>query len=112
MTDSIKLSSKKPYIIGVSGGSGSGKTFFARALQKKMGDALCTIIYQDNFYFDQSRSFDFDGGSVNFDHPSSIDFELLSPPMVLAITCTVYVPEAGYLYVTLPEGTVANTPFP
>ncbi len=68
----------KPYIIGVAGGSGSGKTYFARELQKKLGDDLCTIIYQDNYYIDQSHRFDGDGGSVNFDHPSSLDFDLLA----------------------------------
>ncbi len=68
----------KPYIIGVAGGSGSGKTYFARELQKKLGDDLCSIIYQDNYYIDQSHRFDGDGGSVNFDHPSSLDFDLLA----------------------------------
>ncbi len=67
-----------PYIIGVAGGSGSGKTFFARELKKILGDELCTIIYQDNYYIDQSHRFDGDGGSVNFDHPDSLDFELLA----------------------------------
>lgn len=67
-----------PYIIGVAGGSGSGKTFFARELQKILGDALCTILYQDNYYIDQSHRFDGDGGSVNFDHPDSLDFALLA----------------------------------
>lgn len=70
-------SSTQPFIIGVAGGSGSGKTYFARALQQQLGDELCEIIYQDNFYIDQSKKFDFDGGSVNFDHPNSIDFPLL-----------------------------------
>jgi uridine kinase len=68
----------KPYIIGVAGGSGSGKTYFARELQRVLGDKLCTIIYQDNYYIDQSHRFDGDGGSVNFDHPSSLDFHLLA----------------------------------
>ena len=68
----------KPYIIGVAGGSGSGKTYFARELQKVLGDNQCTIIYQDNYYIDQSHRFDGDGGSVNFDHPSSLDFDLLA----------------------------------
>ncbi|MEK7358635.1 MAG: zeta toxin family protein, partial [Bdellovibrionota bacterium] len=76
MTGSIKRS--KPHILGVAGGSGSGKTYFAQALAAKLGNDQCTIISQDNFYFDQSKRFDFDGGSVNFDHPSSIDFELLA----------------------------------
>lgn len=68
----------KPYIIGVAGGSGSGKTYFASALRQRLGRELCDIIYQDSFYFDQSANFDFDGGSVNFDHPDSIDFSLLA----------------------------------
>jgi uridine kinase len=67
-----------PYIIGVAGGSGSGKTFFARELQKSLGDENCTIIYQDNYYIDQSHRFDGDGGSVNFDHPESLDFKLMA----------------------------------
>lgn len=67
-----------PYIIGVAGGSGSGKTFFARELQKILGDEKCTILYQDNYYIDQSHRFDGDGGSVNFDHPESLDFALLA----------------------------------
>jgi uridine kinase len=66
------------FILGVSGGSGSGKTYFAEALQNLLGIERCEIISQDNYYIDQSHRFDFDGGSVNFDHPESIDFELLS----------------------------------
>jgi uridine kinase len=67
-----------PYIIGVAGGSGSGKTFFARELQKILGDERSAILYQDNYYIDQSHRFDGDGGSVNFDHPESLDFDLLA----------------------------------
>jgi uridine kinase len=65
-------------VIGIAGGSGSGKTFFAAALKQALGADLCEIIYQDNFYIDQSSRFDFDGGSVNFDHPNSIDFPMLA----------------------------------
>ncbi len=72
------MMTNKPYIIGVAGGSGSGKTYFARELQRILGDHVCTILYQDNYYIDQSHRFDGDGGSVNFDHPSSLDFELLA----------------------------------
>ncbi len=68
----------KPYIIGVSGGSGSGKTYFARELHATLGAHCCSILYQDNYYIDQSHRFDGDGGSVNFDHPSSLDFDLLA----------------------------------
>lgn len=72
----------KPYLLGVAGGSGSGKTFFSEALvrelQKNCGRNICEIVYQDNFYIDQSQRFDYDGGAVNFDHPDSIDFLLLA----------------------------------
>jgi len=68
----------RPHIIGVAGGSGSGKTHFAKELQKTLGDEHCMIVYQDNYYIDQSSRFDGDGGSVNFDHPSSLDFSLLA----------------------------------
>jgi len=69
---------QRPHIIGVAGGSGSGKTHFAKELQQKLGSENCTILYQDNYYHDQSAKFDGDGGSVNFDHPSSLDFALLA----------------------------------
>lgn len=68
----------KPYLIGVAGGSGSGKTYFAESLQAHLGSDQCAIVFQDSFYIDQSSRFDFDGGSVNFDHPDAIDFTLLA----------------------------------
>ena len=75
MTDFIKQN--KTFILGVAGGSGSGKTYFAKALKDSLGD-YAKIIYQDNFYFDQSHRFDHDGGAVNFDHPDSLDLKLLA----------------------------------
>lgn len=70
-------------IIGVAGGSGSGKTYFAQALQQTLGPHQCAVISQDNYYIDQSAKFDFDGGSVNFDHPDSLDFPLLASHLKL-----------------------------
>jgi uridine kinase len=81
VTDSTKRN--KPFILGVAGGSGSGKTYFARAIHKNLGKDVCELVYQDNFYFDQSKNFDFDGGSVNFDHPNAIDFKLLAEHLKL-----------------------------
>lgn len=82
-TDFIKLSnSQTPFLLGVAGGSGSGKTYFSQALVQRMkadfGESVCEVVYQDNFYIDQSNKFDHDGGSVNFDHPEAIDFNLLA----------------------------------
>jgi uridine kinase len=66
------------FILGVGGGSGSGKTFFAESLAKKLGPEVSFVLYQDNYYIDQSEKFDHDGGSVNFDHPESLDFDLMA----------------------------------
>ncbi|HAG91783.1 MAG TPA: uridine kinase [Bdellovibrionales bacterium] len=65
-------------LIGVAGGSGSGKTTFARMLQAHLGEDFCTTLAQDSYYRDLSEQFDRDGGKVNFDHPDAIEFSLLA----------------------------------
>lgn len=75
MTGSIRQNNC--FILGVAGGSGSGKTYFAKELKEALGPNA-TIVYQDNFYIDQSHRFDHDGGSVNFDHPESLELTLLA----------------------------------
>lgn len=65
-------------VIAVAGGSGSGKTTFARRFFELMGNSSCLVLSQDSYYIDQSARFTEDGGEVNFDHPSSLDFELLA----------------------------------
>ena len=66
----------KTVVVGISGGSGSGKTTLAQELKNLLG-ARAEILYQDSYYIDQSQRFDGDGGSVNFDHPESLEFSLL-----------------------------------
>ncbi len=65
-------------IIGVAGGSGSGKTTFARRLLERLGPERCAVLSQDNYYVDQSARFVEDGGEVNFDHPDALEFSLLT----------------------------------
>ncbi|MEX0798078.1 MAG: uridine kinase [Bacteriovoracaceae bacterium] len=65
-------------VIGIAGGSGSGKTTFAKRLIEAIGQDNCALVAQDHYYRDQSNKFDFDGGSVNFDHPSALDFALMA----------------------------------
>lgn len=72
----------KTTIIGVSGGSGSGKTTFSRLLHEafcaRFGADHCAILAQDHYYIDQSAKFKGDGDpTVNFDHPHAIDFALI-----------------------------------
>ncbi len=65
-------------VIGIAGGSGSGKTTFAKTLQTYWTDSTATILSQDHYYIDQSKKFTGDGESVNFDHPDAIDFNLFA----------------------------------
>ena len=69
--------SSNPVLIGIAGGSCSGKTTFAKWLYERIGSDNCELLWQDNYYIDQSHHFDHDGGAVNFDHPDAIDFELM-----------------------------------
>ncbi len=70
-------------VIGIAGGSGSGKTTFAKLLTERLGLQRVVVLAQDNYYIDQSDKFDGDGGSVNFDHPSAIDWLLLAQHLKL-----------------------------
>lgn len=69
---------KQTKIIAVAGGSGSGKTTLAQKIHRALGEDFSTLISQDNYYRDQSHLFDGDGGAVNFDHPDSLDFDLMA----------------------------------
>lgn len=65
------------FFIGVTGGSGAGKTVFAKRLREAFGVNFSQIISQDAYYYDQRQKFDSEGGSINFDVPESIEFDLL-----------------------------------
>lgn len=66
----------RPLIIGVVGGSGSGKTTVARAIQQAM-DVSAAFLDQDGYYKDLAHLTLDDRKKVNFDHPDSIDADLL-----------------------------------
>ncbi|MBO5195014.1 MAG: uridine kinase [Bacteroidales bacterium] len=63
-------------IIGIAGGSGSGKTTVVKALTEKLKEKV-VVIPQDSYYKDSSHLPLEERQQVNFDHPDSIDFDLL-----------------------------------
>lgn len=63
----------KPYLVGVSGGSASGKTYLLRQLLQKTIPGQITLISQDNYYKDLENQTRQPDGSINFDHPDAID---------------------------------------
>ena len=64
-------------IIGIAGGTGSGKTTVVHQIMNELPQTEVGIISQDSYYKDNSHlSFD-ERSLTNFDHPRAIDFELL-----------------------------------
>ncbi|MFZ6665425.1 uridine kinase [Peijinzhouia sedimentorum] len=65
----------KPYIIGITGGSASGKTLFLNTLIKSFPNKEICLISQDNYYRARELQPIDDMGIKNFDTPNSIDYE-------------------------------------
>lgn len=64
-------------IIGIAGGTGSGKTTVVHQIMNELPDTEVGVISQDSYYKETTNlSFD-ERALINFDHPRSIDFELL-----------------------------------
>ena len=73
----LETSKNKPYIIGITGGSASGKTSLSIEIFKTLELQDCLLISMDSYYrviSDEERS---NLINYNFDHPSAFDFELL-----------------------------------
>jgi uridine kinase len=64
-------------IIGICGGTGSGKTTVVNKILDILPADHVTIISQDSYYKDNSHISPEERKSINFDHPDSIEFELL-----------------------------------
>ncbi|MEJ8778040.1 uridine kinase [Pseudogracilibacillus sp. ICA-222130] len=67
----------RPVIIGVAGGSGSGKTSVTRAICERFGEEKILVIEQDYYYKDQSHLTFEERLETNYDHPLAFDNELL-----------------------------------
>jgi uridine kinase len=68
---------QKPIIIGVAGGTGSGKTTVARAILQRVGVSRIAYLEHDSYYRDLSHLTIEERAQVNFDHPDSLDNALL-----------------------------------
>ena len=66
----------KPFVIGISGASCSGKTLIANRLADKLNDREIATLKMDNYYYDLGSKKPEERALVNFDKPDAIDFDL------------------------------------
>ncbi|MDV0430859.1 MULTISPECIES: uridine kinase [Lactiplantibacillus] len=68
---------RRPVVIGVTGGSGSGKTTVSNAIYNQLSGQSLLILQQDSYYNDQSEMTMAERHAVNYDHPLAFDTELM-----------------------------------
>ncbi|WP_150541162.1 uridine kinase [Clostridium perfringens] len=68
---------KRPIFIGITGGTGSGKSTIAKEIYRQFGEYCIAMIEQDSYYKDQSHLSMEDRVKTNYDHPNAFDNNLL-----------------------------------
>ena len=66
-----------PLVVGIAGGTASGKTTVARKVREALADCRVAFIDQDSYYRDLSDMTLAERREINFDHPDAFDTELL-----------------------------------
>jgi uridine kinase len=66
-----------PVVIGVAGGSGSGKTTVVRRIVESMGDDQVVVLEHDRYYHDHPELRLEERAALNYDHPDSLETELM-----------------------------------
>lgn len=67
----------RPVILGIGGGSGSGKTTVALRVQERFPEKTVEIIHHDSYYRHHPELADEERANINFDHPNSFETSLL-----------------------------------
>ncbi|HEY0370685.1 MAG TPA: uridine kinase [Thermoanaerobaculia bacterium] len=87
----------RPVIIGIAGGTGSGKTTVARAIYDRVGKDRIEWISHDSYYRDFEGLSAEEKHHINFDHPDSLETELLARHLdVLCKGSSVEVPKYDF----------------
>jgi uridine kinase len=72
-----RTTTRAPLVIGVAGGSGSGKTTVVRRIVDSLGDTEVTVLEHDRYYRDRNDLRLEERAALNYDHPDSLETDLL-----------------------------------
>lgn len=98
-------------VIGIAGGSGSGKTTVVKKIAAGCSSQSVTIIPQDAYYKDQGNLSPEEKKRINFDHPSSIEFSLLVKHLdMLRSGQSIQMPIYSYLTCARAKETITVNP--
>lgn len=104
---------KKPLIIGITGGSGSGKTLFINQVVHHFSKDEISLVCQDNYYISRDRQPVDDRGIRNFDLPESFDMnKLILDVKELILGRKVTINEYTYNNPSLPRKEITVNPAP
>lgn len=78
----LKMNRQKPYLVGVTGGSASGKTSFLREIGTLFSNKEVCILSQDNYYKPTDQQPLDEKGNINYDLPECIDLEAFKNDML------------------------------
>lgn len=99
------------FIIGICGGTGSGKTTLVQKLIQQIPPEQVSILYLDSYYKDNSNISMEERRNINFDHPDSIDFNLfLNHVQLLQNGESVNMPIYSYLTCTRSSNSICVIP--
>ena len=73
----MNRSNHKPFVIGVAGGSGSGKSTVTREVLASIGPDMVAVVMQDDYYCDQTHLSPEARRKTNYDHPQAFDWSLM-----------------------------------
>lgn len=97
-------------VIGIAGGTGSGKTTLIRRLKEQFGDAV-SVVYHDNYYKQNDHMTYEERSKLNYDHPDAFDTQLMARHLqALRRGETVQCPTYDYTIHNRAAATVEITP--
>ena len=100
-----------PLVIGIAGGSGSGKTTVAQEILQRVGPERIAFIQHDSYYKDLTGLPPTQRAEVNFDHPNSLETELMMEHIIqLKQWCPVEIPVYDFTTHTRTKRTIHVTP--